>query len=138
MHKAPISGNAGSFSFASAQSPEAIANRAHCCGKRLRNQVLATLALGATLLGAPAAFGQATRIEAEDFSASSGVVTESTSDVGGGENLGDINHGDWAEYAINVPQAGTYEVDFRVASNGEGGTIALVSGGSTLGASTSK
>ena len=133
MHKAPISGNAGSISFPSAQSPEAIANRAHCCGKRLRNQVLATLALVATLLGAPAAFGQATRIEAEDFSASSGVVTESTSDVGGGENLGDINHGDWAEYAINVPQAGTYEVDFRVVSNGEGGTIALVSGGSTLG-----
>ncbi|MGJ8725154.1 MAG: carbohydrate-binding protein [Roseibacillus sp.] len=86
-----------------------------------------------TLLCSSNAFGQATQIEAEAFSTSSGVVTEGTGDTGGGQNLGNINGGDWAEYSINIPQAGSYEVDFRVASNGEGGSIAIVSGGSTLG-----
>jgi len=63
----------------------------------------------------------------------SGIQKENTSDVGGGQNIGWIENGDWAQYSINVPVAGTYQVDFRVASATSGGTINMVVGGSTIG-----
>ncbi|MCG8699063.1 MAG: carbohydrate-binding protein, partial [Bacteroidales bacterium] len=55
------------------------------------------------------------RIEAEDFTSQSGIETEATSDVGGGLNIGWINNNDWTEYSVNIPQAGTYSMTFRVA-----------------------
>ena len=72
-------------------------------------------------------------VEAENYSAMSGIGTESTSDTGGGQNIGWIENGDWAQYSINIPVAGTYQVDFRVASGSSGGTINMVVGGSTIG-----
>lgn len=71
-------------------------------------------------------------IEAEDFSAMHGVDTEPTTDVGGGENVGWIDNGDWMEYPINVATAGTYTVDLRVASLSGGGTLQIQSGGTSL------
>ncbi|MCG8697517.1 MAG: carbohydrate-binding protein, partial [Bacteroidales bacterium] len=73
------------------------------------------------------------KIEAEDFSAQSGIQTESTSDVGGGDNIGFISNGDWTEYEINVPQSGSYNVDFRVATETAGGNITILSNGSNVG-----
>jgi Carbohydrate binding module (family 6) len=35
---------------------------------------------------------------------------------GGGQDVGYIDNGDWMDYNVNVPQAGTYSVYFRVAS----------------------
>jgi len=71
------------------------------------------------------------RIQAEDFTAQSGIFTESTLDTGGGENIGTINDGDSTSYSISVPVSGTYDVAFRVASQ-IAGTIALTQGGETL------
>jgi hypothetical protein len=45
-----------------------------------------------------------------------GVQTETTLDAGGGLDVGWIDNGDWMDYNVNVPSAGTYSINFRVAS----------------------
>lgn len=65
-------------------------------------------------------------IQAENFSFMSGVQTENTTDVGGGQNLGWIDVNDWISYAnspVNIPSTGTYEIEFRVASLANGGNL---------------
>ncbi|HYG40421.1 MAG TPA: carbohydrate-binding protein [Cytophagales bacterium] len=72
-------------------------------------------------------------IEAESWANMSGVQTETTTDAGGGLNVGWIDTGDWMDYNVNVSTAGSYTVAFRMASGGSGGTIQLRnSGGTTL------
>ncbi|MEL0068601.1 MAG: glycoside hydrolase family 3 N-terminal domain-containing protein [Gammaproteobacteria bacterium] len=56
------------------------------------------------------------RIEAENYSAMSGIQIENTSDVGGGQNIGFVDVGDWLEYELDVTEAGTYEIQYRLAS----------------------
>ncbi|MEO6001451.1 MAG: carbohydrate-binding protein [Chitinophagaceae bacterium] len=56
------------------------------------------------------------KIEAENFLKMFGVMNEKTSDEGGGLNVGWIEMGDWMDYKVNVASAGTYTVNFRVAS----------------------
>jgi len=69
------------------------------------------------------------RIQAESFVAMSGVQTEACSDAGGGLDVGFLDPGDWFEYAINVQTAGTYTVQYRVASQvGSTGFSMLVDG----------
>ncbi len=58
----------------------------------------------------------AARIEAEAFSAMSGILSEQTADVDGAQNIGWIDNGDWAEYSVNLATAGTYTLNYRVAS----------------------
>ncbi|MGJ8642405.1 MAG: carbohydrate-binding protein [Luteolibacter sp.] len=61
--------------------------------------------------------GVYTRIEAEDYDGSNGSSqnTETTTDIGGGENLGDINNGNWTSYeGINL--SGVNNIRFRVAA----------------------
>ena len=65
------------------------------------------------------------KIEAESYTAMSGVQTESTADAGGGQNVGWIDAGDWMVYPVNIPAAGTYTVQYRVASPNGGGRIRL-------------
>jgi hypothetical protein len=60
--------------------------------------------------------GTTTRIEAENWTSMSGVQTENTSDAGGGKNVGYIDNGDWMQYGYTAPAAGTYTINFRVAS----------------------
>ncbi len=60
--------------------------------------------------------GTFTRIQAENYSTMSGIQTESTSDAGGGLNVGWQDTGDWMDYAVNLTTAGTRTVNFRVAS----------------------
>ncbi|MBN1410059.1 MAG: carbohydrate-binding protein, partial [Spirochaetales bacterium] len=55
------------------------------------------------------------KIEAESYSAMSGIQTENTTDSGGGLNVGWIDAGDWMEYNVTVT-AGTYYVQYRVAA----------------------
>lgn len=73
------------------------------------------------------------RVQAENFFGQSGIQTETTSDVGGGSNIGYINNGDYATYSVNVPVSGSYRIQFRVASNTSGGTINIVRGSTNLG-----
>jgi hypothetical protein len=54
------------------------------------------------------------------FRTSEGVDAESTSDVGGGYNLGWIQTGEWLEYSVDVQTAGTYIVEARIASANAG------------------
>lgn len=56
-------------------------------------------------------------IQAEDYIAMDGVQTETTSDSGGGLNVGWLDNGDWMAYNVNIPAAGNYKVSYRVASN---------------------
>jgi endoglucanase len=56
------------------------------------------------------------RIEAENWTAMTGVQAEPTQDAGGGLNVGYIDENDWMEYSINAPAAGTYDIRFRVAA----------------------
>ncbi|WNJ19122.1 sulfatase-like hydrolase/transferase [Pontibacter sp. G13] len=71
-------------------------------------------------------------LQAEDYDNQSGIQTESTSDAGGGLNVGFIQNGDFIEFDVFVSAAGTYDVDFRVATNTSGGTIQLKNGSTLL------
>jgi len=55
-------------------------------------------------------------IQGESYASMSGVATETTSDAGGGLDVGWISKGDWMAYNVNVASAGTYTVSFRVSS----------------------
>nr|WP_315486462.1 carbohydrate-binding protein [uncultured Undibacterium sp.] len=69
--------------------------------------------------------------EAEAFCSMSGVQTESTSDVGGGQNVGYIDTGDWMSYSVDVPAAGSYKITYRVASATSTGVLQLEQAGGT-------
>jgi len=55
-------------------------------------------------------------IQGESYATMSGVATETTSDAGGGLDVGWISKGDQMSYNLNVASAGTYTVNFRVSS----------------------
>ena len=55
-------------------------------------------------------------IEAENYAEMAGIQTETTTDNGGGENVGYIDPGDWMTYDVNIPTSGSYTVNYRVAS----------------------
>ncbi len=75
------------------------------------------------------------RIEAEDFFFQSGIQLENTSDIGGGQNIGYLDQGDYLDYYVDVQQAGTYELSYRTAAESEIGGLELqlidVAGNST-------
>ncbi|MGA1392534.1 MAG: di-heme oxidoredictase family protein [Phycisphaerales bacterium] len=75
-------------------------------------------------------------VEAEDFTAMSGVQTEACADVGGGLNVGFIDAGDWMAYGnapVTIAEGGPHVVEFRVASAVGGGSIRFEEmGGGTL------
>ena len=73
----------------------------------------------------PPTTGSATKVEAESYHVMSGVQTQPTTDAGGGLNVGWLDAGDWMAYTITAPVAGTYTLQFRVASLNGGGQIRL-------------
>lgn len=56
------------------------------------------------------------KVEAENYSSMSGVQLETTTDVGGGQDVGYTSVGDWMNYNIDVKTSGQYSLSFRVAS----------------------
>lgn len=56
------------------------------------------------------------KVEAENYSNMNGVLTETTTDANGGENVGWIHKGDWMDYNVNVAYTGRYQASFRVSS----------------------
>ena len=66
------------------------------------------------------------RIQAQAFDAMSGVRTQITEDVSGDLNVGWIDRGDSMEYVLEVLEAGTYTITYRVASDIGGGRIELL------------
>jgi endoglucanase len=73
-------------------------------------------------------------VEAENYSAMSGVQKETCAE--GGSNIGYIDDGDWTEYLVNAAAAGTYKIEFRVASKAAAGTIGILSNGNKVGSVT--
>jgi hypothetical protein len=59
-----------------------------------------------------------TKIEAESWSAMSGVLTETAwgDPLGGNLNVGWIDQGDWMDYSINTASAGQYTLKLRIAT----------------------
>ncbi|RPH99695.1 MAG: carbohydrate-binding protein, partial [Calditrichaeota bacterium] len=66
------------------------------------------------------------QLQAENFDANNGFQLENTTDSGGGQNLGYSDVGDYADYRVTIKNAGTYTVDYRVASESSGGRIDLL------------
>ncbi|MEJ7911576.1 MAG: carbohydrate-binding protein, partial [Chitinophagaceae bacterium] len=64
-----------------------------------------------------------THIEAEHYATMSGVLTENTGDVGGGINVGWIDNTDWMDYSFTAPAAGTYAMQFRIATPLDGAQL---------------
>lgn len=58
-------------------------------------------------------------IEAENYDAANGadIQLEDTGDEGGGQNVGFIATGDSLEYTVNIPADGTYQIEYRVATD---------------------
>lgn len=73
----------------------------------------------------PPATGSATIVQAESYHTMSGVQTEGTTDSGGGLNVGWLDAGDWMAYTVDIPTAGDYLIQYRVASLNGGGRISL-------------
>ncbi len=65
------------------------------------------------------------RVEAEDYFFQSGVQLENTTDIGGGQNIGYLDAGDYLDYYVNVAQEGIYAVDYRTAAESATGQIEL-------------
>jgi uncharacterized protein YjdB len=72
------------------------------------------------------------KIEAENYSAMSGIQTETTTDTGGGLNVGWVESGDWMDYAINPSQSGTYTLNIRVASPNSNTQLQVKNGNTVL------
>lgn len=51
------------------------------------------------------------------------VDIESCQDAGGGYNIGWATAGEWIEYTVDVAETGLYNIDLRVACNGDGRTL---------------
>jgi beta-glucosidase len=63
------------------------------------------------------------QIQAESYDAQSGTQLESTSDVGGGQNVGWIAPGDWLAYDLDFGATSPVSVSTRIASGASSGTI---------------
>ncbi|MGZ3861293.1 MAG: carbohydrate-binding protein, partial [Flavisolibacter sp.] len=82
----------------------------------------------------PAATASTTRIQCEYWNAMSGVATENAwgDPTGGGLDVGWIDPGDWMDYGFNAPSAGTYTVNFRIASAANGAQLQLKDANGTV------
>jgi uncharacterized repeat protein (TIGR02059 family) len=78
------------------------------------------------------------KIEAEDYLAEQGVMSETCNDEGGGRNLGYIDDDDWIEYEIFVKRPGKYKIEYRTSSKSDLGTISLKSGENIISKTTIK
>ncbi|HEX4815797.1 MAG TPA: glycoside hydrolase family 16 protein [Nonomuraea sp.] len=66
-------------------------------------------------------------IQAERYQAQSGTIVETTTDTGGGQNVGAIAGGDWLRYdGVNFGSEAARQFSARVASGAAGGVSGLV------------
>ncbi len=77
------------------------------------------------------------KIEAELYTAMSGISTQGTTDTGGGLNVGWTDNGDWTEYKVNVTTAAPYDFTLRVAAASGGGSFHLELDGQRISPTTS-
>ncbi|MGP2439899.1 glycoside hydrolase family 16 protein [Streptomyces sp. JW3] len=66
-------------------------------------------------------------IQAESYDAQSGTLTETTTDSGGGQNIGALANGDWAQFkGVNFGSSAATQFNARVASGAATGVSGLV------------
>ncbi|MFF9061885.1 glycoside hydrolase family 16 protein [Streptomyces sp. NPDC014882] len=66
-------------------------------------------------------------VQAESYDAQSGVITETTTDSGGGRNIGALANGDWALFrGVNFGSTAARQFNARVASGAAAGVSGLV------------
>lgn len=65
------------------------------------------------------------KIEAENFVEMEGLSIESSTDVGGGSNIGYTDANDYADYIIYAEAASNYKVNFRIAAAFNKGEIGM-------------
>ncbi len=99
--------------------------------QRLRHASIAMALCAPFMIFSPSAAANVVRpapitVEAENYTAMSGVQSETTADVGGGRNIGYIDSSDWMTFRnITIPATGTYKITYRVASLNGGGSMVL-------------
>jgi hypothetical protein len=71
-------------------------------------------------------------LQAENFDAMLGIQLETTTDIGGGKNIGYCDLNDWMDYTVNVPASGQYKLQVRVASLNATGAFSLKKGTTVL------
>jgi hypothetical protein len=69
--------------------------------------------------------GSVFHVEAENWTAMSGVLTENCSDTGGTLDVGWIDKGDWMDYALNVGSSGSYKLNLRIATPYSGAQLVV-------------
>jgi endoglucanase len=67
----------------------------------------------------------AKKIQAENYTAMNNARTEPCSDYNGGVDVNIISAGSWMTYTTTIPEAGAYNIDFRVASLYGGGKFII-------------
>ena len=65
------------------------------------------------------------KIEAEAFVFQQGISLETTTDTGGGENIGFLDPNDYLDYDVVITTGGTYKIDYRTAAQFGTGSIQL-------------
>ncbi|HEY9044367.1 MAG TPA: carbohydrate-binding protein [Ohtaekwangia sp.] len=63
------------------------------------------------------------KIEAEAFTVNYGLQAETTTDTGGGQDMGHSNVGDYLEFLIRVPVDGEYPLEARIACAAQAGRL---------------
>ncbi|MCX6280610.1 MAG: carbohydrate-binding protein [Bacteroidetes bacterium] len=63
------------------------------------------------------------KIEAETFSFNQGLQLETTTDTGGGQDVGYTNKGDYLEYLIRVKKSAKYNLELRIACYSNAGIL---------------
>jgi hypothetical protein len=75
--------------------------------------------------GAGVAYSDTTAGNSGGVYRSDDVDIRTTTDSSGSYNLKSVRASEWLAYSVNIVSAGTYSVDFRIASGGGGGTVHL-------------
>ena len=84
---------------------------------RLRHASIAMALCAPFMMFAPSiARAAPTLIEAENYVSMHGVITENTTDIGGGKNVASVTTGEWTAYRVDVPVSGNYKFTYRVAT----------------------
>ena len=112
---------AGTFTVSATTTVKAIASKSGMTDSDVTSSVITITSGTVSVL-----------VEAENYTAMSGVASEPCADVGGGQNVGYLDTGDWMDYSVTIPSAGTYKVDFRVNGWDGGAQIQLMKDGIVL------
>jgi endonuclease/exonuclease/phosphatase family metal-dependent hydrolase len=66
------------------------------------------------------------KIEAENYAHVFGVISENTTDIGEGKNLGYLDANDWIEYNVSVAAASNYLLELRSSSSIQKGELDIL------------